>query len=480
MRMVDLIEKKRNGGRLAAEEIQFFVDGYVDGSVPDYQAAAMLMAIWFRGMDKQETTDLTLRMVESGDKIDLSSIPGVKVDKHSTGGVADTTTLIVGPLVAAAGGHVAKMSGRGLGHTGGTLDKLESIPGLSIDQSMERFAEIVGSCGVSVIGQTGNLVPADKKLYSLRDVTGTIDNVSLIAGSIMSKKIAAGADKIVLDVKTGSGAFMQDLAGAEELARMMVEIGNLAGRETHALVTDMNQPLGNAVGNALEVEEAIQILRGEAGGGSSSAAGTSDDGGVSSSAAGTSDAGGVSSSAAGTSDAGGTEGAAAEGDLKHVSFELAKMMLVLGGVCKDEDEAQQKLDNAIASGEALERFGCMIEMQGGDRRVIDNTNLLPRAGEVVVAEAHASGYVSAMDTAQLGMSALLLGAGRSKKDDVIDPAVGYWMKRRLGDWVEKGEALAEFHVNSRSNFEESLKRFQDAIRISREPGEAVKVIYKRY
>ena len=453
MRMVDLIEKKRNGGRLVAEEIQFFVDGYVDGSVPDYQAAAMLMAIWFRGMDKQETTDLTLRMVESGDKIDLSSIPGVKVDKHSTGGVADTTTLIVGPLVAAAGGHVAKMSGRGLGHTGGTLDKLESIPGLSIDHSMERFAEIVGSCGVSVIGQTGNLVPADKKLYSLRDVTGTIDNVSLIAGSIMSKKIAAGADKIVLDVKTGSGAFMQDLSGAEELARMMVEIGNLAGRETHALVTDMNQPLGNAVGNALEVEEAIQILRGE----------VADEG------------------AAAGSEGGVKEGAGSEvSDLKRVSFELAKMMLVLGGVCKDEDEAQGKLDKAISSGEALERFGCMIEMQGGDRRVIENTDLLPRAGEIVVAEAKASGYVSAMDTAQLGTSALLLGAGRSKKDDVIDPAVGYWMKRRLGDWVEKGEVLAEFHVNSRKNFEEALKRFQEAIRISREPGQAVKVIYKRY
>src|SRR6056297_2499053 len=294
MRMVDLIEKKRNGRSLTTEEIRFFINGYVDGSVPDYQAAAMLMAIWFRGMDKNETTDLTLTMVESGDRIDLSAIPGIKVDKHSTGGVADTTTLIVGPLVAAAGGHVAKMSGRGLGHTGGTLDKLESIPGFSVDHSMTEFADIVKTCGVSVIGQTGNLVPADKKLYSLRDVTGTIDNVSLIAGSIMSKKIAAGADKIVLDVKTGSGAFMQDLAGAEELARMMVEIGNLAGRETHALVTDMNQPLGNAVGNALEVEEAIQILQGEVVG----------------------------------------------GGLKQVSFELAKMMLVLGGVCKDEDEAQ--------------------------------------------------------------------------------------------------------------------------------------------
>ena len=442
MRMVDLIEKKRNGGRLSAEEIRFFVNGYVDNSIPDYQAAAMLMAIWFRGMDKQETTDLTLTMVESGDKIDLSPIPGVKVDKHSTGGVADTTTLIVGPLVAAAGGHVAKMSGRGLGHTGGTLDKLESIPGLSIDQSMARFAEIVGTCGVSVIGQTGNLVPADKKLYSLRDVTGTIDNVSLIAGSIMSKKIAAGADKIVLDVKTGSGAFMQDLEGAEELARMMVDIGNLAGRETHALVTDMNQPLGNAVGNALEVDEAIQILRGEAG----------------------------SKGAAGA----GLEG----GDLKHVSFELAKKMLVLGGVCQHASEAQQKLDAAISSGEALERFGCMIEMQGGDRRVIDNTDLLPRAGEVVVAEAQTSGYISSMDTAQLGICALLLGAGRSKKDDVIDPAVGYWMKHRLGDWVEKGEPLAEFHVNSRANLEDSLRRFQDAISITANPGQPIKSVYK--
>ena len=456
MRMVDLIEKKRNGGRLSADEIQFFVNGYVDGSVPDYQAAAMLMAIWFRGMDKQETTDLTLTMVESGDKIDLAPIPGVKVDKHSTGGVADTTTLIVGPLVAAAGGHVAKMSGRGLGHTGGTLDKLESIPGLSIDQPMERFAEIVGKCGVSVIGQTGNLVPADKKLYALRDVTGTIDNVSLIAGSIMSKKIAAGADKIVLDVKTGSGAFMQDLAGAEELARMMVEIGNLAGRETHALVTDMNQPLGNAVGNALEVDEAIQILRGEAGGaGGAGSAG---------------DLGGTS--AVGT----GIEG----GDLKHVSFELAKKMLVLGGVCQDEAEAQKRLDAAITSGEALQRFGCMIEMQGGDQHVIENTDLLPRAGEIVIAEAQSSGYISAMDTAQLGICALLLGAGRSKKDDVIDPAVGYWMKHRLGDWVEKGEPLAEFHVNSRTNLEESLQRFQDAISITADPGTPIKSIYKIY
>ncbi|MCF6334861.1 MAG: thymidine phosphorylase, partial [Spirochaetales bacterium] len=252
MRIVDLILKKKRGEVLSREEIKFFIDGYVSGDIPDYQVSALLLAVYFRGMDKQETTDLTLAMVDSGDKVDLSSIKGIKVDKHSTGGVADTATLIVGPLVAASGGLVAKMSGRGLGHTGGTLDKLESIPGMNISQTMKRFAEIVNTCGVSVIGQTGNLVPADKKLYALRDVTGTVDNVSLIAGSVMSKKLASGSDKIVLDVKTGSGAFMKDVESASELAKMMVDIGTLAGKETIALVKDMNKPLGNAVGNVME------------------------------------------------------------------------------------------------------------------------------------------------------------------------------------------------------------------------------------
>lgn len=418
MRMVDLIEKKRNGNTLTAEEVRFFINGYVDGSIPDYQAAAMLMAIWFRGMDKRETADLTLTMVESGDKIDLSAIPGIKVDKHSTGGVADTTTLVAAPLVAAAGGRVAKMSGRGLGHTGGTLDKLESIPGFSVDQSMERFIDIVKTCGVSVIGQTGNLVPADKKLYALRDVTGTIDNISLIAGSIMSKKIAAGADKILLDVKTGSGAFMRDSEQAEELARVMVEIGKLAGRETQALVTDMNQPLGNAVGNALEVEEAVQILRGET-----------------------------------------------EGDLKTVSIELAKRMLILGEVCADEEDARSKLEKAIASGEALRTLAAMIEMQGGDPKVVEDTALLPHTDTVVEIKADFAGYIDAMETAELGICALLLGAGRSKKEDRIDPAVGYWMKKRIGDHVDKGEAIAELHVNSRENLEEVVERFKQAVKI---------------
>jgi pyrimidine-nucleoside phosphorylase len=430
--MVDLIEKKRNGGELNAEEIRFFVNGYVDGSIPDYQAAAMLMAVWFRGMSKEETTELTLTMVDSGDRIDLSAIPGIKVDKHSTGGVADTTTLVVAPLVAVCGGHVAKMSGRGLGHTGGTLDKLESIPGLSIDHPMERFSEIVRECGLSVIGQTGNLVPADKQLYALRDVTGTIDNVSLIAGSIMSKKIAAGADKIVLDVKTGSGAFMQTLAGAEELAHIMVEIGRLAEKETVALVTDMNQPLGNAVGNALEVREAIEILQGHH-----------------------------------------------DGALKKVSMALAEKMLLLGGVVSDLQEAQDSLAEALDSGRALERLACMISAQGGDPRVTENPGLLPQARERVQVRAPRSGYLARMDTAGLGMSALLLGAGRSTKEDAIDPAVGYWMNHRLGDYVQKGEPLAEFHVGSREPAE-AIDRFQRSIVIEEEQPEELPLIYSEF
>jgi pyrimidine-nucleoside phosphorylase len=364
-------------------------------------------------------------MVDSGDRVDLSAIEGIKVDKHSTGGVADTTTLIVGPLVAACGGRVAKMSGRGLGHTGGTLDKLESIPGFQVSQSMERFADIVRQCGVSIIGQTGNLVPADKKLYALRDVTSTVDNVSLIAGSVMSKKIASGADKIVLDVKTGSGAFMKDLEGAVELARLMVKIGALAGRETHALVTDMSQPLGNAVGNALEVQEAIEILQGSH-----------------------------------------------EGDLKEVSFALSAKMLVLGEICSDEADARKALDQAVESGEALDRFARMIELQGGDRRVTEDVFLLPGAEKIIQAEAESSGWISSMDAVSLGISAMVLGAGRSRKEDRIDPAVGFWMKKRLGDRVEKGEPLAEFHIGPGSDLEGALSRFHSGIRISEEKPEA--------
>lgn len=435
MRMVDIIEKKRNGGELSGEEIGFFIRGYVAGEIPDYQVAPLLMAIWFKGMSEKETTDLTLAMVDSGDRVDLSAIPGIKVDKHSTGGVADTTTLVVGPLVAACGGRVAKMSGRGLGHTGGTLDKLESIPGFQVSQTMECFAEIVRKNGVSVIGQTGNLVPADKKLYALRDVTATVDNVSLIAGSVMSKKIASGADRIVLDVKTGSGAFMKDLQGAVELARMMVKIGALAGRETHALVTDMSQPLGNAVGNALEVQEAIEILRGEHAG----------------------------------------------GDLQRVSFALAEKMLVLGEIAPDKDAARGMLEQAVSSGEALERFAGMIELQGGNRRVCDDTALLPKAKEIREVKAERSGWLVATDAVGLGISAMMLGAGRSKKDDVIDPAVGFWMKKRIGQRVERGDVLGEFHLGSGQSNDEAIKRFCASLRIGEEqPGmeSLPKLIYR--
>ncbi len=431
MRIIDIIQKKKYGGKLSKEEIDFFIKGYVEGDIPDYQVSSLLMAIWFNGMDKEETTDLTLSMVDSGDRIDLSLIPGIKVDKHSTGGVADTTTLVVGPLVAAAGGLVAKMSGRGLGHTGGTLDKLESIPGFSVVLTMEEFADVVKECGVSVIGQSGNLVPADKKLYALRDVTGTVDNLSLIAGSVMSKKIAAGSDKIVLDVKTGSGAFMKSVEDAVALGQMMVDIGNLAGRETHAFVTDMNQPLGNAVGNALEVKEAIEILQGMH-----------------------------------------------KGDLRTLSVALAVRMLVLGGIFDSDKDAEKVVEEVIASGKALERFGKMIELQGGNPGVVNDTSLLPAADEIVEVKSEREGYLSAMNTEDLGMSALLLGAGRTKKSDVIDPAVGYWMKKRLGDYVNKGDVLAEFHVNSRKNLDEAVKRFLNALTFEKKPGVNRKLIYR--
>lgn len=419
MNMVDIILKKRSGETLTTEELASFVKGYVQGDVPDYQAAAFLMAIWFKGLDARETTDLTLEMMKSGDLIDLSNIDGIKVDKHSTGGVADTTTLVAAPLVAACGGKVAKMSGRGLGHTGGTLDKLESIPGFSVSQSMERFEAIVREHGLSVIGQTANLVPADKKLYALRDVTGTVDNISLIAASIMSKKLASGSDAIVLDVKTGSGAFMKARKDSVALARTMVDIGKLAGRKVSALVTDMSQPLGLAVGNALEVIEAVEILRGEHG----------------------------------------------QGDLAKVSKALAARMLVESGLAEDAASAKPKLDAAIADGSGLAALRGMIEAQGGEPRVCDDLSLLPTATKRVEAKALRSGTVASMRCDEIGMAALLLGAGRRKKEDSIDPAVGIWMRARIGDRVEKGDTLAVFHVNDESGLEESMARFLAAVKV---------------
>ncbi len=430
MLITDLINKKKHGQALAGDEIKYFINSYVDGSIPDYQVSALLMAIWFSGMDRQETADLTIAMAESGDLVDLSAIEGVKVDKHSTGGVSDGTTLVVAPLVAACGGKVAKMSGRGLGHTGGTLDKLESIPGFSVNQSMEKFIKTVSEIGLSVIGQTDNLVPADKKLYALRDVTGTIDNISLIASSIMSKKIASGSDAIVLDIKTGNGAFMNRISDSIRLAESMVDIGKLAGRKTIAVVTDMNQPLGFSVGNTLEVREAVEILQGQY-----------------------------------------------ESDLKVVAFTLASRMLMASGICETESGAVEKLEEALSSGKALVKLAQMIEAQGGNPDIVNNVSLIPSASGVIPVRAEKSGYIEEIITPEVGYSAMLLGAGRVRKEDEIDHSVGIWLKKRLGEYVEKGDTIADFHVNDRTNLNDAVKRFLDAYRIGEDQPDELPLIY---
>lgn len=432
MRVTDLIEKKKHGQPLARDEIRYFVQAYVDGRIADYQASALLMAIWFSGMDDAETLELTMAMAESGDQIDLAGLPGIIVDKHSTGGVADTTTLIAAPLVAACGGQVAKMSGRGLGHTGGTLDKLESIPGFSVDLGLDAFVRTVQRCGLSVIGQTVDLVPADRKLYSLRDVTGTVDNFSLIASSIMSKKLAAGAPAIVLDVKTGSGAFMRDPGDAEALAHLMVDIGIKAGRKTIAFVTDMNQPLGRAVGNALEVRESLEVLKGER-----------------------------------------------REDLAELSFALAAEMLILGGCAGDKTDALAMVRSAIDSGAAIDKLACMISAQGGNAAVVERPDLLPTAARTVRVRANRQGYVARLDTEQIGKSAQILGAGRIKKTDVVDPAVGLWMEKRLGDFLERGESLAVLHVNDSSQAETAARMLLDAVHVEDSKPEVPPLIYGR-
>ncbi|WP_274651714.1 pyrimidine-nucleoside phosphorylase [Paenibacillus humicola] len=400
MRTVDLIQKKRNGGQLTDDELSFLVDGYCRGGIPDYQMSAWAMAVYFTGMTAEETASLTLAMARSGDQVDLSPIQGVKVDKHSTGGVGDKTTLIVAPLVAACGVPVAKMSGRGLGHTGGTIDKLESIPDFQTELEPDRFFRQVNEIGLAVIGQSGNVTPADKKLYALRDVTATVESIPLIASSVMSKKIAAGADAIVLDVKTGSGAFMKTLDDSERLAKAMVEIGTQVGRRTAALISDMDQPLGFAIGNAVEVAEAIETLKGRG-----------------------------------------------PADLTELCVKLAAYMVLLGGKAERLEDAEASVRERLASGEALEKFRRFVAAQGGDPAVADRPEeLLPQAPAVVPVRAERSGYIRRIDAERLGLAAMQLGAGRETKDAAIDYAVGLTLKVKLGGRVESGDEIALLHA----------------------------------
>ncbi|WP_306009042.1 pyrimidine-nucleoside phosphorylase [Bacillus sp. MMSF_3328] len=418
MRMVDLIEKKRDGKELSSEEIQFIIKGYTDGSIPDYQISALTMAIFFQGMTESERADLTMSMVESGDKIDLSKIEGIKVDKHSTGGVGDTTTLVLGPLVAAVGVPVAKMSGRGLGHTGGTIDKLEAVEGFHVEIENEEFIKLVNQNKIAVIGQSGNLTPADKKLYALRDVTATVDSIPLIASSIMSKKIAAGADAIVLDVKTGAGAFMKTLDDSRELAKAMVRIGNNVGRKTMAVISDMSQPLGFAIGNALEVKEAIDTLKGE-----------------------------------------GPE------DLTELCLVLGSHMVVLAEKAETPAQAREMLEQAIKDGSALEAMKTFLSSQGGDASVVDDPSRLPRAKFVYELEAKEDGYVSEIVADAVGTAAMVLGAGRATKESEIDLAVGLMLRKKIGDTVSKGESLATIYSNF-ENVEEVKERLYSSIKIT--------------
>lgn len=428
MRMVDLIEKKRDGGELTAEEINFIIRGYTNGEIPDYQMSAFSMAVFFNGMTDQEQATLTMAMADSGDQIDLSKIEGIKVDKHSTGGVGDTTTLVLAPLVASVGVPVAKMSGRGLGHTGGTLDKLESIEGFHIELTEEQFIRQVNELKVAVIGQSGNLTPADKKLYSLRDVTATVNSIPLIASSIMSKKIAAGADAIVLDVKTGEGAFMKTKEDARKLAEAMVSIGNSVGRRTMAIISDMSQPLGYAIGNALEVKEAIETLKGQ-----------------------------------------GPE------DLTELCLTLGSQMVVAGGKADNLEEARNMLKEAIANGEALKTFKQLIAAQGGNPAVADDTGLLPQSTHVIEFQSDLDGYVESLEADEIGTAAMLLGAGRATKDSEIDLSVGIVLKKKIGDSVAKGETLAEIHAN-REDVNEVIERLRKNIKISAQHVEAPPLI----
>lgn len=421
MRMIDLIEKKQHNEPLNENEIKWMIENYTTDAIPDYQMSAMAMAIYFNGMDNEERSALTMAIVESGEQIDLSSIEGVKVDKHSTGGVGDTTTLVLAPLVASVGVPIAKMSGRGLGHTGGTIDKLEAIPGFNVELSQDEFVELVNKNKVAVVGQSGNLTPADKKLYALRDVTGTVESIPLIASSIMSKKIAAGADAIVLDVKIGAGAFMKNVEQAKELAETMVNIGEAVGRNTMAVISDMSQPLGNAIGNGLEIKEAIDTLKGNG-----------------------------------------------PADLTELCLVLGSQMVYLGGIGSSLEEARAKLEENLNNGKALEVFKTFVAAQGGDPSVADDPEgVLPKATYSQDVTTDESGKISEIVADQIGIAAMMLGAGRETKESEIDMAAGIYMHKKIGDTVKKGDALVTLYSNKEIK-EEVINKIISNIKISEE------------
>ncbi len=429
MRMYDLILKKKQGGELSTDEIRYMIEGFTEGSIPDYQMSAMTMAICFRGMTPRETVDLTLAMRDSGDVLDLSGIKGVKVDKHSTGGVGDKTSLALTPIIAALGVPVAKMSGRGLGHTGGTIDKLECFDGFTTALSEEQFAGNVNTIGIAIAGQTANLAPADKKLYALRDVTATVDQMSLIASSIMSKKLASGSDAIVLDVKTGNGAFMKKLEDSRALAKEMVSIGTMAGKKTVAVITDMDQPLGRAVGNSLEVREAIDTLRGEG-----------------------------------------------PADFKEVVFALGSQMLMLAGRAADEKEARALMEGVIEDGSALDKFAQFVRAQGGDAAPVYDTSLLPVAGKTLEVTAKESGYVHRILAEDIGIACMTMGGGRETKESAIDLSVGIILEKKNGDAVSDGEVLATIYGNDDAKMQAAYEKIAHAYEIAKEPAAFVPVV----
>lgn len=431
MNMNDLIIKKRDGERLLKEEIRCFVEQYTAGAIPDYQAAAFLMAVYFQGMNKEETYELTSAMRDSGDTADLSSIKGIKVDKHSTGGVGDKTTFIVGPVAAACGVPIAKMSGRGLGFTGGTVDKMESIPGLRTTLAEKEFMDLVNKNGISVIGQTGSIAPADKKIYALRDVTGTVENLSLITSSIMSKKLASGSDAIVLDVKCGDGAFMETLEDAEKLGSLMVEIGNADGKKTVAVITDMEQPLGRAVGNSLEVMEAIDTLKGK-----------------------------------------GPE------DITQLSLTLAGMMVFVGGKAENPEHGRRMAEKSLQSGKALEKMRLFIEGQGGDPAIIDDYSIFPQHRFAVEVKSQEAGFVQKLRAKQVGLASRHAGAGRATKEDSIDMAAGLYLNKKTGDRAEKGETLAVVYGNDESKVQAGAKELMAAYEMGTEAPEERKLVKK--